>query len=421
MTILSALTRHSLPLAVVLTTASQAMAQPELPALRAVSEGSVAEGFAANMVIGVRQADGDTTWISQGSLAFGDDQAAGPDSLYRAYSLTKPVTSVAAVLLIEDGVLGLDEPIATYLPAFAEMEVLVDPNTFGDTRPATAQITIRHLLTHTAGLGYSLIPSGLSETYAEAGVVPGLRLPHPLAPTYGAEPDDLRAFADRVATLPLRVDPGVEWHYSIGHDVLAAVIEEVAGQSFETVLETRIFQPLGMEDTGFVVAPADLDRLTTNYARLNGETVVHDTPENSAWSAQPSFASGGAGLVTTPQDYLRFMSAMANGGQLDGAQVLPEAAVRLATSDLLPDGVTFDGFGAFSSTGQGFGAGGRVWTRPHGGEPEGTFGFASAASSISTAIPDNGTAMVMMTQMLFANDLNMMTDATAAFVEDVME
>ncbi|ESA37913.1 beta-lactamase [Leptolyngbya sp. Heron Island J] len=237
-----------------------------LPALEAVAERAISEDLTANMVIGVLLPDGETVWIREGTLAFESDREADEHSLYRAYSLTKPVTSLAAILLIIDGVIALDQPISDFIPAFADMQVLIDPDSYGETRSAAREITIRHLLTHTSGLGYSTIPSGLSETYARAGIVPGLRLPHPLAPIYGEEPGSLRAFAEKVAELPLRVDPGTEWHYSIGQDVLAAVIETAADQSFESFVQARIFAPLSMDDTGFVVAPEDLSRLTTNYA-----------------------------------------------------------------------------------------------------------------------------------------------------------
>lgn len=375
-------------LSLALTAAAAAQtAAPDLPALRSVAETAVAEKKTAHMVIGVTLPDGTTAWIREGALAFGSEAAADEHSLVRAYSLTKPITSLAAILLIDDGVLALDQPISDFLPGFAEMEVLVDPDTFAETRPATAPITVRHLLTHTAGLGYSTIPSGLSEAYARAGIVPGLRLPHPLEPLHGEEPGSLQEFAERVATLPLRVEPGTEWHYSIGHDVLAAVIEVAADRPLEDVYRERIFAPLGMDDTGFEIATEDLGRLTTSYARLDGQAVIHDTPANTAYADAPPFPSGGAGLVTTPDDYLRFMTAIANAGRLDGEEVLPASAVELATANLLPDGITFDSFGAFSSAGQGFGAGGRVWVHPTELEPAGTYGFASAASSIATGSP----------------------------------
>lgn len=421
MSLFRAIFRQALPIAIALAVPNVAMAEPEptLPSLQAVAERAVSQGLTPNMVIGVSLPDGEIIWIRKGTLAFGDATAANENSLYRAYSLTKPITSFAAMLLIDEGVIDLDQPVSDFIPGFANVQVLVDPDTFGETRPPARPITVRHLLTHTSGLGYSTIPSALSEAYARAGIVPGLRLPHPLRPIYGEEPDSLQAFAERVATLPLRVDPGTDWHYSIGHDVLGAVIEVAAGMPFEQFLQDRIFTPLGMNDTGFVVATEDLDRLTTNYARLNGEIVMHDAPGASEYASAPPFPSGGAGLVTTPRDYLRFMTAMANRGRLDGEQILPSSAVNTAMSNLLPEGVVFDGFGAFAAQGQGFGAGGRVWVQETETEPIGTFGFASAASSLATVIPSENTAIVMMTQMLFANDLRMIQDVSAAFATDV--
>ncbi len=386
--------------------------------LEAVAERFVAEGKVANMVIGVSMPNGQDVWIRQGTLAFNSDVPANEHSLYRIYSMTKMITAVAATLFIEEGEIGLDQPISDFIPAFADVQVLVDQDTFGDTRAPASPITVRHLLTHTSGLGYSIIPSAIAEAYAEAGIAPGLRLPSPL-PTSGSEPTSLQEFAERVATLPLRVDPGTEWHYSISLDVLAAVIEQAANMPFEQVLKERIFQPLRMDNTSFVVSAENLERLTTNYVLSNGSIVSYDNPANSEYAAVPNYPSGGAGLVSTPDDYLRFMTAMANGGRLEDTQVLPAVAVDLATSNLLPSDVGFNGFGAFAANNQGFGAGGRVIIDASQGEPVGTYGFGSAASTLATARPRQNVSLVMMTQMLFANDLGMMQATGAALAADL--
>ena len=395
-----------------------AAAEAPLPAfanVEAVAERFVSEGKVANMVVGVALPDGGEAWVREGTLAFGSDVAADEQSLYRVYSMTKPVTGIAAAILVDEGKLELDQPISDFFPEFADMEVLVDPESLDETRPAARQITVRDLLTHTAGLSYSIGEGPLAKAYAQAGIVPGFRR-RTIGPPPGPQPASLDAFARKVAELPLRTDPGTEWHYSISLDLLGAVVEKASGMPFETFLEQRIFDPLGMDDTGFVVPAADVGRLTDNYFLMNGRPVPADPAADSEYLEAAPFPAGGAGLVSTGEDYLRFIEAAANGGRLDGEQALPAGAVRLATSNLLPEGVTF---GAFGADAQGFGAGGRVITNPAGGEVLGSYGWGGAASTLASAFPNENIAFVMMTQLLGADDLKIREALAQALAADL--
>lgn len=384
--------------------------------VRAVARQYIEAGTVANMVVGVSLPDGSEVWLDEGTLAFDSDTPADDQSLYRIYSMTKPITGVAAAILIEEGKLGLDQPVCDFYEAFCDQQVLVDKDVYGETRAAAGPLTIRHLLTHTGGLGYNIIPSALQEPYAKAGITPGSRRPSPIVPG-GPQPNSLEEFADRVGNMPLRVDPGTEWHYNVGLDVLGAVIEKASGMPFDQFLQTRVFQPLGMDDTTFVVAQEDLGRLTTNYFMMNGATTPIDTPADSEYAEQPPFPAGGAGLASTAEDYLRFAEAMANEGRVDGRQALPKSVVDFATSNLMPEGVCFSSFMAEGQC-QGFGAGGRVVLDTAGGEPLGTYGWGGAASTLASAMPNEDVAYVMMTQLLF-NQTELQADFARALRQDL--
>lgn len=330
--------------------------------------------------------------VARGTLGFDNPRPIDADSLFRLYSMTKPITGIAAMILVDRGQLALDQPIADILPAFAKPRVLVDPLKSLDAVPAKGPITVRHLLTHTAGLGYSIITKGpLLGEYLRLGIVPGAvsRKPMPGVPDF-APASSLAAFADRLASLPLIAEPGTRWSYSVSLDLMGRVIEVVAGKPFDRFLADEIFGPLGMASTGFTVPATQLARLTSNYGfGPGGQRFVMDPGGgDSVFADPPAFPFGGAGLVGSPRDYDRFLAMLAGFGRLGRARILSERTARLAMSDLMPAGV--DTKGTFAE-GQGFGAGGRVVVRP---TPQsgrlGTFGWAGAAATIGFVEPMRG-------------------------------
>ncbi|MET0180275.1 MAG: serine hydrolase domain-containing protein [Novosphingobium sp.] len=316
--------------------------------------------------------------IARGLEGFTDRDPVTLDSLFRIYSMTKPVTGMAAMILIDEGKLGLDQPLAEILPRFARMRVQVTPDgPLADLRPAKTAITIRHLLTHTAGLAYPIVQRGpIKAAYEAAGLAPYSfsRLPIPGLERGRAAPS-LAAFADRLAEQPLVYEPGTRWSYSVGLDLMGRVIEVVSGQAFGAFLAERFFAPLGMSRTFFQIPPGETRRLTANYAILGGVPVPIDLPDSTIFAAKPPFPFGGAGLVSSPRDYDRFLAMLAGYGAIDGKRVMSERAVRLGTSNLLPPGVSTVGT---MVDGHGFGAGGRVGV----GELAGTYGWAGAAGTI---------------------------------------
>ena len=307
--------------------------------------------------------------------------AVGPDTLWRLYSMTKPVTGIAAMLLIEDGKMKLDQPIADFLPLFAKMNVQnVADGSITDVRPAKGPITVRQLLTHTAGLGYNIIQKGpIKKAYDDNGIVGGQasRLPIPgFAPVTPAP--SLATMADRLAALPLVYEPGTKWSYSISLDLMGRLIEVVSGQAFDAFLKARLFDPLGMTSTGFMVAAKDVGRFTSNYAPFGGALIPFDPAASSIYLDPPPYPFGGGGLVSSARDYDRFLAMLLGEGETGGVRVMKRETARLAMSNLIADSV--DRKGTFIE-GQGFGAGGRVSlpTSPGG---EGIFGWAGAAGTI---------------------------------------
>lgn len=305
-----------------------------------------------------------------------------PDSLFRCYSMTKPVTGMAAMLLIEDGKFTLDQDIADFLPAFANPRVLVDPAKDLTSRPAQAPITIRTLLTHTAGLGYTIVTKGpLLKEYLKLGLNAGQvsRKPLPGFPPSAPNPTTLSEFADRLATLPLIADPGAKWSYSVALDLLGRVIEVASGMPFDAFLKKRLFDPLGMTSSFFQVPASEVYRLTTNYGATPFGSILIDPGTDSVY-LDPVAPFGGSGLVSSMRDYDRFLAMLMGEGALGGTRVMKRETALLGMSNLVHPKTEMQSY----VKGQGFGAGGRVTiANDPQGSGIGTYGWGGAASTIA--------------------------------------
>ena len=347
---------------------------------------------AAGIVMAVGHGDEKPDVIKGGKLSFASQTPVDENSLFRIYSMTKPITGIAAMVLVEEGKIKLDQPIADFLPKFANMQVLTDPASSMDARPAKTQITLRHLLTHTAGLGYTIINKGpIRDAYVKAGVVPG-QVSLMTIPGLSREESvrGLANFADNLAPLPLIAEPGTKWSYSVSLDLTAHLIAVVSGMDYDAFLQSRIFDPLGMDSTFFRVPKSDTHRLTTNYGVDKGKLQAIDPGKASVYSAEPAFAFGGAGLVCSAHDYDRFLHCLMNHGKLGDVRIMSDAIAKLAMSNLLPAGINTDGTFAH---GAGFGAGGRVGL----GAQAGSFGWGGAAGTngfVSTKWRVRATGMV---------------------------
>jgi CubicO group peptidase (beta-lactamase class C family) len=276
------------------------------------------------------------------------------DTLWRIYSMTKPVTSVAAMQLYEQGRVRLNDEVSRYLPEFADMRVLVGGNAEQPkTVPATEPMRLWHLLTHTAGLTYAFTRSSvLDQLY-------GLHRADQLV-DWDA---DLAQMCRRWGSLPLLFEPGTGWNYSVATDVLGRVVEVVTGQRLDEVFAEQVFAPLGMKETRWWVDAEDAGRLAALYAPhpTTGQAVRYDDLGNHAFTA-PSMLSGGGGLISTAADYARFTSMLVRGGDLDGERLLGPRTLAYMTRNHLPGGGTLAalGRGMFAETaydGVGFGLG----------------------------------------------------------------
>jgi CubicO group peptidase (beta-lactamase class C family) len=278
-----------------------------------------------------------------------------PDSIFRIASMTKAVTTVAVMMLYEEGHFQLNDPVSRFIPEFANPQVIIldDEGQIIGTRPASREIRIIDLLSHTSGLAYGSFPSPLQDKYFEAGIIDGLT----------ASDATLGPNISKLAGLPLLFDPGSSFAYSLSTDVLGYVVEVVSGQPLDRFFEDRIFEPLKMTDTYFYLPESKSDRLVTLYAHVDGQGLVVssgneadiklDNPKYPIEGAK-SYFSGGAGLSSTARDYARFLQMLLNNGQLDGAQILGRKSVELMrTARVDWDGDNLADFGlGFQVTGE---------------------------------------------------------------------
>jgi CubicO group peptidase (beta-lactamase class C family) len=317
------------------------------------------------------------------------------DTLFRIASMTKPVTSVAILMLIEEDRLALDTPISLWLPELAAPRVLRDPTgPLDETDPARAPLTVLDLLTHRAGFAYHFTATG------------------PLAEAYAAAFNGFEAHADnhawlaRIASLPLMFQPGSRWHYGIATDVLGVLIERVSGMTLGDFFRTRIFEPLGMRDTAFSVPDPQLARLATAYGVDPGtrRRVVEDHPSTSRWANPDRFQSGGGGLVSTAQDYLQFAQLLLGRGRVGATRLLSHRSVDLMRSNFLTrDQRRVPAFGHVLWAGQGFGLGVSVVDDPAqqlplGYRSVGSFGWPGAYGTSWFADPVEDLIGLMLIQ-----------------------
>lgn len=338
----------------------------------------------------------------------------GMDTIFRVYSLTKPVTSVAALMLVERGLLSLDDAVADYIPAFADVQVLVRETDAGpEVEPLELPPTVQDLLTHTSGIGGTHMSQGT-----------------PLASAYrAARLDDRRQTlaeqADKLAEIPLLFQPGQQWRYGISTDVLGRVIEVASGQSFGDFLRDNIFAPLHMHDTGFYVDSTQMHRLATIYG-TDSQGMLRPLSGLNAndYGTPPALQSGSAGLVSTPGDYLHFAQMLVGRGTWRGTRLLnPETVQALSVNrlpaELLPYRLPWAHAGHFTA-GAGFGLGVRVLLDiEQSGLPGsvGEYGWAGAANTFLWVDPVRELVLLLFTQAFpFLH-----TDLDRAFKQAVYE
>jgi len=318
------------------------------------------------------------------------------DTIFRLYSMTKPITSVALMTLFEQGHFQLNDPVSRFIPAWRDHKVWVSgEGTSMETAAPARPMTMRHVLSHTGGLTYGATNHPVDRAYRDAGVGRGAG-------------ETLSGFADKLAKVPLRYQPGERWMYSLSTDVCGYLVEAVSGKRFDQYLQETIFDPLDMKDTSFMVAPRKADRFAANYERQADKTLkLIDDPERSNYLKQPTFFSGGGGLTGTTADYLRFCEMLRRGGELDGVRILGPRTIELMNLNHLGGGKDLSqmSIGAFSETayeGVGFGLGfamtlGQVEAGALGG---GDYYWGGAASTIFWVDPKEDLVVIFMTQLM---------------------
>ncbi len=375
-----------------------------LKRLHDVMTGYVERGEVPGLVTLVaRRGEGHVDAI--GAMAASAEEPMSRDTIFRISSMTKPVTAAAAMILIEECAIRLDEPVNRLLPELADRRVLRRPGAdLDDTVPAYRPITVRDLLTFTMGIGIVAAAPGtvpIADALSELEL--GQGMPSPQAPPV---PDE---WIRRLGSLPLMHQPGERWMYNTGSDVLGVLIERAAGQPFETFLKERIFGPLGMTDTGFGVPWDHIGRLATSYLidPSSGAAVVYDEPGQGQWSRLPSFPSGGGGLVSTVDDFLAFADMLRGKGVSRGERILSRPSVEFMTGDqLTPEQKAASGLvpGFFRVHGWGFGVA-VVTERTEVAKSVGTYGWDGGMGTSWYNDPAEDLTMILMTQQAWASPI----------------
>ncbi|OGP51327.1 MAG: serine hydrolase [Deltaproteobacteria bacterium RBG_13_43_22] len=327
------------------------------------------------------------------------NKAMTEDTIFRIYSMTKPITSVALMMLYEQGFFQLNDPVDKYIPEWRNLAVYAAGNhpLFLTSRPERA-MTIRDLMTHMSGLTYAFMErTNVDAAYRklEIGVLGGGRT--------------LRDMIEKLAFLPLEFSPGTRWNYSVSTDVLGYLIEIMSGMPFDQYLKSRIFDPLRMVDTDFHVPVEKIERFAANYSRRTDKTLkLEDDPGNSTYSKPPTFFSGGGGLVSTIADYYRFCQMLLNGGELDGERILGRKTIEMMTMNHLPGGqdlsrLSVSTFSQIANEGNGFGLGFSVHLGSEKSQVIGSVGEYAWGGAASTAFwidPLEDLIVIFLTQFM---------------------
>ena len=326
------------------------------------------------------------------------------DSILRIYSMSKPITSLAMMTLLERGLFSLDDPVHRFIPAWRNLGVWTAGSyPLFATEPVKRPMTVRDLFMHTSGLTYDFLrASNIDYAYRK------LQVGNP-QPGY-----TLQDMIDQLAQLPLEFSPGERWNYSVATDVLGYLVEVISGQSLPDYLRSAIFEPLGMVDTSFEIAPEKVTRFASCYERnLNKEMVLNDDGQDSRF-ANRSFYSGGGGLVSTVTDYYRFCQMLLGGGTLDGKRIIGSRTLAFMTRNHLPGGADMSQFatGGFSESayeGVGFGLGFANKIDPvRNGYPgsNGSFFWGGLASTLFWVDPVEELVVIFMTQLMPSSTFN---------------
>jgi CubicO group peptidase (beta-lactamase class C family) len=338
-----------------------------------------------------------------GTKALADPAPVQRDTIFRISSMTKPITAAATMILAEECKLRLDDSVERWLPELADRQVLKRlDGPLDDTVPAVRSITVRDLLTFCMGFGQHMVPP---DTYPILKVASEQQIGMgPPSPATIPAPDE---WMRRLGQLPLMHQPGEQWVYNTGSDVLGVLIARVSGQPFETFLRQRLFEPLGMKDTSFSVPAHSLDRLATSYMTdpTSGRLFVYDDAANSQWSQPPAFPSGAGGLVSTIDDYLAFAQMMLSRGKHGNERILSRLSIEAMTTDqLTPEQKAVSSLvpGFFETHGWGFGVS-IITKRDDIASVPGRYGWDGGLGTSWYSDPTEDMSVILMTQSAWAS------------------
>ena len=373
--------------------------EARLDRIGAVGRRYVDESKIPCSVVQVADASGPVYTDAYGWADVEDQAPITVDSIFRIYSMTKPITSIVLMQLFEEGALLLEDPVEKFLPEFANPTVMVGGNDVSPvTRPAARSITIRDLLSHCSGLTYGFLRQGPVDARYRAEGLGDIN-----APDYS-----LREGMKSLAKQPLLFDPGTAWNYSMSTDVCGAVIEAITGSTLAQAFAERVFDPLSMLNTGFSVPSTEAERFTSLYAPISGSMTRIDRAGSSAYLEPPVFLSGGGGLVSTLGDYQKFASMLLAGGVGDGNRLIGRRTLEYMASNHLPGGRLLNELGQsvfaeVAMDGMGFGLGFSVVEDPAANGSlcsVGEFAWGGAASTAFWVDPVEEITAVFMTQLL---------------------
>jgi CubicO group peptidase (beta-lactamase class C family) len=349
---------------------------------------------------------------SQGLMDIEADKKMQDDTIFRIYSMSKPITSVALMMLYEDGCFQLDDPVSRFIPGFKDLKVYGES---GHT-PTERQMTIRDLLTHTSGLSYGFLQTHpVDDLYQDAAV---------------DQSESLDEMVAKLCELPLVFSPGTRWRYSVATDVCGYLVQKISDIPFDDFLKEQIFDPLEMKDTGFYVPEDEVHRFAANYQKTpeDGMQLI-DSPERSPYLKRRNMHSGGGGLVSTVHDYYRFAQLLLNGGEYDGVRLLGTKTMELMTSNHLPNNgdLTSMGQAVFSETpfdGIGFGLGFSVMLDPTDAQILGTpgeFAWGGAASTYFWVDPEEDMLAIFLTQLMPSSSYQIRREMRVAAYQAIID
>ena len=370
---------------------NQGLSTERLERISPVMQGFVDQGLVPGMSVTVAR-HGQVVFSERyGYMDIESQTPLSEDAIYRIYSMSKAITGVAVMMLLEEGRFLLDDPISKYIPAFKDMKVFVRETPQGiDLEAARREITVRDLLSHASGLGYGWGNDPVSRLYQNI---------QPMDPSL-----TLEQAVTKLASLPLYFQPGTDWRYSTSIDVIGRLIEVTSDKTLETFFQERIFEPLGMRDTGFFLVPEHTSRLTTLYTYNESGELVPDRSISRYQRHENRLLSGGGGLLSTEADYLRFVLMLANGGVYNNVRLLSPKTIQLMSLDHLAEGIELPWF---KLKGHGYGLSVSV-LRDLSKSPSmgslGDFGWDGAASTFFRVDLKTGIAILLMTHRMPTDD-----------------